>query len=142
MKKRIIYITLSIVLVYVVFYRYLPPYAPITAARLISGLKIPRGIQYELNESHYGFTGSGSTTMIIALDDKQFDSFTKMNNWKKFKRLPMEEIHILAVYDSFFKKRPNEHDDGYCKIVKTDNSFKMVIVDNSEKKILIYETID
>ena len=143
MKKRIIYIVLSTALVYVVFYRYLPPYTPLKSAQLISGLKIPRGVQYELNESYYGFTGSGSTSMIIALDDKQFDTFTKRNNWKKFKKFPMKESErIPIVYDSFFVKRPYDHDNGYYKIVVTDNNFKVVIVDNSEKKILIYETID
>ena len=142
MKKKIIFGIFFTILLYIIFYKYLPPYTPVKSAQLISGLKIPRGAQFEMDESHFNFTGSGHTIFIIALDDKRFDTFTKMNNWKKYKRLPMEKVYILTVYDSFFEKKPNEHDNGYYKIVKTDNSFKMVIVDNSQKKILIYETID
>jgi hypothetical protein len=143
MKKKIIYVTLSIVLAYIVFYRYLPPYTPVKSAQLVSGLKIPHGVQFEKDDSFYGFTGSGSATMIIAMDNKQFESFTKTNNWKQFKRFPMEKSeHPPVEYDTFFEKRPQDHDNGYYKIVVRENSFKMVIVDNSQKKMLIYETID
>jgi len=145
LKKKIIYATLSMLLAYIVFYRYLPPYTPLKSAQLISGLKIPRGVQFEKDESYFTFTGNGYTIFIISMTDKKFESFIRLNNWKKYNRLPMmreKSITLPDGYNYFFEKKPYDHEDGYYRVVVTGRSYEMAVVDCSQKKILVYAVYD
>ena len=123
------------VILYLLLYRYLPPYTPIKTAQLISRLDIPCGVQVEKHEYHFAANGDGYTEIIIALNSEKFDLFVKNNEWGKYNNLPIKEERLFL---------PNEYhhfyvsDKGYYRIIGEGRSYEIVIIDSDNKRIFIY----
>ncbi len=158
--KSIIIIALVILgLIYILFYKYMPPYNQTKTVRLLSGLKIPHETIFVKDTSFYSFTGEGYTEIVIKLNNDQYKTLLRKNDLEEFKNLPIkeklpeeitEEYYNYMDIDTLNKYYFNLNDSlkrkisGYYKLKKYEynKSFKITIIDKIKLKILIYSFND
>ena len=160
--KKLIYILIVIsviVISYVSFYNYLPPVSAIKKARMISELKIPKEITIEKYEKENTFTGEGYMEIILIMNKEKLKEFLKKNNLSEFKTLPIKEklpplpdeyysYMNINTFNKYYYDENNtifkENLSGYYRLKrhKKSESFSIVILDEFQRKILIYAFSD
>ncbi|MBD3182980.1 hypothetical protein GF312_11865 [Candidatus Poribacteria bacterium] len=162
MKKKVlilIYVIVTLALIYIVLYRYLPPYSPTKVVNLIGGIKVSNRVNFEKNSSFYSFTGEGSTEIILKLTQDQYSELIRKNKLEDFNELPISEKLPETLPEKYFiymdVKSLNKSDNvlfdstktetsGYYRFKKFSNndSYRITIIDRTNQKILIYSFND
>ncbi len=161
MKKliRIIIPVVLVVILYVIFRNYLPPYTTIKSAGNISGLKLPKDLSVLKDTSAFSFTGEGYSETVLSLNEIQLKMLLKKNKLDEFKILPISEKlpPTLPEYYYAYMERdtlkkyyyevPSEISDELSGFYSLDystknESYKLTVIDESKYQVLIYSFYD
>lgn len=158
-KQRGIILTFTFISLLSVFciwkyWDYFPPRTPIKVARIISGLKLPSGLEPLIYDEGDTFTGEEFTFIVYKFDKLNLSEFTRMNSFEEYVKLPIIR-NIPPVPSEFYnyfsiefynqhywplRKDTLQHFNGRYKFEESENqkSYSLTIFDQIKSKLYIY----
>lgn len=140
MKKRyrvLIFIGVLLLIGYIFYPDSLPPRTPIKVARLVSGLKIPEGIKFEMLQDDWALNGDGTTHVKAKLTDKQLSEFVRQATEQKYNALPVQE----KSSELFIPEGIADMENGYYKLEIDESDprdYTLSIIDSDKKEMTVY----
>ena len=114
-----------------------PPRTGLKVARLVSGLKIPKEIEFEILEDEWAFNGDGTTFVKAKLTDKQLRELIDQATQKKYKALPIQvpSSDVLLPIDIIKGK----HGYYLLDVAKDDpRDYTLSVIDSVKKEMIAY----
>ena len=134
-KKRIVLIV--VILIFVV--AFVLRRTPYTIAEALSEINLPRSLKVDKfqDEWNYNYTGDGETIIVFSFDKNDEQQLIKSCSKDKFEKLP---ISISLPYDVVYQFYNKKNQNGFykCEIEKDGVSYKIAILDLTDKKLVIY----
>lgn len=140
MKKRyrvLIFIGVLLLIGYTFYPDSLPPRTPIKVARLVSGLKMPEGIKFELLQDDWALNGDGTTHVKAKLTDKQLTELIRQATEQKYNALPVME----KSSELFIPEGIADMQKGYYKLEIDESDprdYTLSIIDSDKKEMTVY----
>lgn len=136
MKKKLLFIILSLLVVFVAIY-FITQRTPYKVAEIISEFEINQNYEVEYFEDDWDIMGDGINVIVFKLNDKHIIKELSAQCVKKqYLKLPIdEELPLNTVYNYI-----NVADSsGYYKLVVEDDgiSYNIVVVDLTKNKLVV-----
>ena len=126
---------------YVVFWDYLPPRTPYKAAKSISGIKLPVGMDVILFEEEWSFSGDGYALIVFKLNAKQLQKIGQELKNKKDLSTIDDSFKKKMLYDIIYNKRLIEQSDsGYFQLMPDKKGYSVIVVNLTKHYLIIYDS--